>query len=126
MGNRRWCASKISDNVKSSTVLISEDERRAVFRASSLEPYKAPRGFFHHQKVVPGTHSDVGGHVENNRVLARMALRRMIEEAVLVGVPVRSTGLISDAEVLAARANRLLDPTVAPGVGSTRPWARTW
>lgn len=124
LGNRRWCTNRIPNNVKSSTVLIAQDERRDLFRASYLPPRQAARGFFHHQKVLAGTHSDVGGHIENNRVLARIALRKMIEEAVSVGVPVRTTGLITDLEIEQARERKLLNPTVAPGGHSTRSWAR--
>jgi Uncharacterized alpha/beta hydrolase domain (DUF2235) len=123
LGNRRWCASKIPDNVKTSVVIYAKDERRELFRPSNLVAPVATRGHFHRRPNQPGDHSDTGGHIENNQVLARMALRRMIEEAVRVDVPVSTHGLITEAEIDAASGRGALRPTAGYGQGS-RPYAR--
>ena len=122
LGNRRWCADKIPSNVKTSVVLLAKDERRELFRPSNLMSGVPTRGHFHRALPQPGDHSDTGGHIENNRILARLALRAMVLEAVKVDVPVRTTGLITDAEASQARTQNLLRPTPGEGRGS-RPWA---
>jgi hypothetical protein len=125
MGNRRWCADRIPPNVKNSTVLVSKDERRELFRPSNLAAQNATRGRFHNRRPLDGDHSDVGGHIENNRVLARLALREMIQQAILADVPVGTWGLITNAERDAARERGLLAPSNGGGVG-VRPFARPW
>jgi hypothetical protein len=60
---------------------------------------------------MAGDHSDVGGHIENNRVLARLTLKKMIEQARSVDVPVSNWGLITEAERTAAERAGLAKPT---------------
>lgn len=122
LGNRRWTAHRIPPNVKRSAQVISEDERRAVFRASDLVAPPATRGTPHQIRKFPGDHSDVGGHIENNPYLARWTLRWMVLSARDAGVGISTAGLITDEELQEARRKGLLTPSAGVGKGA-RPWA---
>jgi uncharacterized protein (DUF2235 family) len=122
LGNRRWCSNKIPENVKHATVIVAQDERRELFRPSNLVELPR-RGHFYGRLPVSGDHSDAGGHVENNRVLAMISLREMVRAAVDAGVEMNTEHLITDAEIAVARAKGMLDPSAGVGVGP-RPWAR--
>lgn len=122
LGNRRWKAEAIPPNVINSAQAISDDERRSLFRGTNLPPPVPTRGHFHEREKFEGVHSDVGGHIENNPVLARIALRWMITKARAAGIRMHDTGLVTDAEIIDAQRNGALNPTGGQATGA-RPWA---
>lgn len=122
LGNRRWRTQAIPPNVINSAQAISDDERRALFRGSDLPPPVPTRGHFHERQTFDGVHSDVGGNIENNPVLARIALRWMVHKAKAAGIRMHESGLITDREVAEAERCGALNPTGGQASG-TRAWA---
>ncbi len=97
--------------MKSAFIVYAHDDSRSEFHPSDLKEGTRTRGHIKDRTIMPGDLSDVGGHIENNRVLARHSLRKMIEQARSVDVPVANWGIITDAEWATARDHNLARPT---------------
>ena len=92
-----WNDTTIPSNVQNAAHANAADETRKFFRPSMLQPSSAHTRF--NQEWFKGRHSDVGGHIELNRILGAIALRWMINQAVAADVKMNTRGLITDEQI---------------------------
>jgi uncharacterized protein (DUF2235 family) len=88
---------ELADNVDNAFHAIALDEHRDVFNTSLWDP-SAPVEADFEQRWFPGSHSDVGGGVEDRR-LSDLPLRWMMERAM-------ACGLILDPKLVPTRLDR--------------------
>jgi thioesterase domain-containing protein len=86
-----WHDEEIADNVENAAIAYAEDEQRLLFRHSILSPRSCTTSLT--TRSFTGRHSDVGGHFDNNQIIARISLKWMIDQASAAGVRMESAGL---------------------------------